>query len=114
MQILDSGVTIHTVAITNAADTVLESVAHASGGHSFVTSDSDSSNAITEAFQAIGRLIIAGLYVHKQYTLLLWHIKSVIPGAEKCCSRGRSVSYYINSTTHFGLVLFQRPKCVVL
>ena len=48
--------TIHSIAITNAADSNLEALAKATGGLSFLYSADDTSNALNEALMTIGQL----------------------------------------------------------
>jgi calcium-activated chloride channel regulator 4 len=55
-RVLASNVTLHSIAITQDADSALDAVALATGGLSFLYSETDTSNAINEAFQAIGEL----------------------------------------------------------
>ena len=52
----DAGVTLHSIAITQDAETNLDYLALATGGLAFIYSETDTSNAINEAFQTIGEL----------------------------------------------------------
>ena len=55
-QVMRSGVTVHTIAFTDAADNKLDSLAHNTGGLAFLYSGKDTSNALNEAFETIGAL----------------------------------------------------------
>ena len=55
-QVMSSGVTVHSIAITDSADSNLDAIAQATGGLSFIYSENDNSNAINEAFRAIGEI----------------------------------------------------------
>ena len=59
-QILDFGVTIHTVAFSDSADLGLEELALSTGGKSYFSLDDDTSNALTEAFLDIGEYLSSG------------------------------------------------------
>ena len=51
-----SGIMVHTIAFTAAADSSMDSLAQATGGLAFLYSDSGTSNALNEAFETIGAL----------------------------------------------------------
>ena len=53
-QSVDAGVTIDSIAITDAADTKLDALALATGGYAFLYSVRDNSNALNDAFNTIG------------------------------------------------------------
>ncbi len=52
-QTLEAKVTVHTIAISDAADSNLEVLAQATGGLSFFVVDSDQSDSISEAMATI-------------------------------------------------------------
>ena len=55
---------IFTVAISDNADTALESLAQSTGGNAYFTLDDDTSNAITEAFLDIGKHLTTGSFFY--------------------------------------------------
>ena len=55
-QVQEAEVTVHSIAITEAADSKLDLLAASTGGLSFLYSGSSTSNAINEAFLKIGEL----------------------------------------------------------
>jgi hypothetical protein len=55
-QVLAANVTVHTIAVTNAADAKMEGLARNTGGLSFFASDTGTSNAMNEAMATIGEL----------------------------------------------------------
>ena len=59
-QTFEAGVTIHTVAISDAADTGLQALALSTGGNAYFALDDDTTNAINEAFLDIGELLRTG------------------------------------------------------
>ena len=61
LQVVGAQVVVHSIAITNKADSSVDELAQATGGLSFYvcTNPSCSSNAINEAFQTIAELNIS-------------------------------------------------------
>ena len=51
---MNADITLHAIAFINEADSKLDDIARAAGGLSFLYPDNDDSNALDEAFRAIG------------------------------------------------------------
>ena len=64
-QVQPLGITVHSIAFADEADSSLDSISIETGGLSFLYSYKDKSNALNEAFHAIGEIGAS------QYTLSL-------------------------------------------
>ena len=79
-QTVDAGVTLHSIAITDDADSNMDAIAIVTGGIPFLYDVSDQSNALNEAFQTIGELTASGYHyraspfsqIHLLYFCLPW------------------------------------------
>ena len=76
---MESGVTVHTIAFTGEADNKMDSLAQATGGLAFLYSGAGTSNALNDAFEAIG-----GINNSKPIPGSCLDIKTAFPPIWKC------------------------------
>ena len=80
----EAEITLHSIAITESADSKLDLLATSTGGLSFLYSGSSTSNAINEAFLKIGNLNSGDYKENLLFLLLLLKVLSLLFALWKC------------------------------